>query len=193
MSIATIADTMNRYPNAKVIYFDAHADINTYASSNSKHYHGMPLSFVTGIDRDSKFTFIKNKLKLENLLYIGGRCWDTFERDLIYKHNIKHIDPHELNTDFENATNKILTFAGNSPIHVSFDVDSMDKSLVPSTGTAVKGGIKMNIGKDILQQIKNNTNVVNVDITELNMDLGTQKESQRSLKNTDELFKSFLV
>ena len=62
MSIATIADTMNRYPNAKVIYFDAHADINTYASSNSKHYHGMPLSFVTGIDRDSKFTFIKNKM-----------------------------------------------------------------------------------------------------------------------------------
>jgi arginase len=153
----------------------------------------MPLSFVTGIDRDSKFTFIKNKLKLENLLYIGGRCWDTFERDLIYKHNIKHIDPRELNTDFENATNKILTFAGNSPIHVSFDVDSMDKSLVPSTGTAVKGGIKMNIGKDILQQIKNHTNVVNVDITELNMDLETQKESQRSLKNTDELFKSFLI
>jgi arginase len=193
MSIATIADTMNRYPNAKVIYFDAHADINTYASSNSKHYHGMPLSFVTGIDHDDKFTFIKNKLKLENLLYIGGRCWDTFERDLIYKHNIKHIDPHELNTDFENATNKILTFAGNSPIHVSFDVDSMDKSVVPSTGTAVKGGIKMNIGKDILQQIKNHTNVVNVDITELNMDLGTQKETQRSLKNTDELFKSFLT
>lgn len=30
MSIATIADTMNRYPKAKVIYFDAHADINTY-------------------------------------------------------------------------------------------------------------------------------------------------------------------
>jgi arginase family enzyme len=69
----------------------------------------------------------------------------------------------------------------------------MDKSVVPSTGTAVKGGIKMNIGKDILQQIKNHTNVVNVDITELNMDLGTQKETQRSLKNTDELFKSFLT
>lgn len=192
MSIATIADTMNRYPNAKVIYFDAHADINTYTSSKSNHYHGMPLSFVTGIDNDVKFTFIKNKLKLDNLLYIGSRCWDIFERDLIYKHNIKYIDSNELNNDFENATNKILTFAGKSPIHISFDVDSMDKNLVPSTGTAVKGGIKLNISKDILQQIKNYTNVVNVDITELNMDLGTQKEKQKSLKNVHELFKSFL-
>jgi arginase len=192
MSIATIADTMNRHPNAKVIYFDAHADINTYASSNSKHYHGMPLSFVTGIDRDSKLTFIKNKLKLENLLYIGGRCWDIFERDLIHKHNIKHIDPDELNNDFDNAMNKILTFAGTSPIHLSFDVDCMDKSLVPSTGTAVYGGIKMDIGKEVLKQIKNHTNVVNVDITELNMDLGTNKETQKSLKNTNELFAPFL-
>lgn len=192
MSIATIADTLNRYPAAKVIYFDAHADINTYASSNSKHYHGMPLSFVTGIDNDSKFSFIKNKLKLENLLYIGGRCWDIFERDLIYKHNIKHIDPHELNNDFENAMNKILTFAGNNPIHLSFDVDCMDKSLVPSTGTAVKGGIEMSTGKNVLEQIKKYTNVVNVDITELNMDLGTHNESETSLKNTVELFKPFL-
>ena len=37
MSIATIANTLNKHPDAKVIYFDAHADINTYKSSNSKH------------------------------------------------------------------------------------------------------------------------------------------------------------
>lgn len=192
MSIATIADTMNRYPNAKVIYFDAHADINTYQSSKSKHYHGMPLSFVTGIDKDDKFSFIKNKLKLENLLYIGGRCWDIFERNLIYKHNIKHIDPDELNNDFENAMNKILAFSGTAPIHLSFDVDCMDKSLVPSTGTAVKGGIKQDIGEEVLKQIKNHTNVVNVDITELNMDLGTHNEAEKSLKNTKRLFEPFL-
>ena len=133
-----------------------------------------------------------NLLKLENLLYIGGRCWDIFECDLIYKHNIKHNDPYELHNDFPNAMNKILTFAGISPIYLSFDVDCMDKSLIPSTCTAVNGGININIGKDVLKQIKNYTNVVNVDITELNMDLGTHKESQKSLKNTDELFKQFL-
>lgn len=193
MSIATIAETLNRYPNAKVIYFDAHADINTYQSSKSKHFHGMPLSFVTGVDHDKLFDFIKHKLKFKNLLYIGGRCWDIFERDLIYKHNIKHIDPHELNNDFENAMNKILTFAGNNPVHLSFDVDSMDKAIVPSTGTAVTGGIKMAIGKKVLEGIKNYTNVVNVDITELNMNLGTHNEAEKSLEHVGELFKPFLM
>jgi arginase len=192
MSIATIADTLNRFPKAKVIYFDAHADLNTYKSSKSKHFHGMPLSYITGIDTNDHFNFIKNKLPMENLLYIGGRCWDIFERDLIYKNNIKHIDPKELNGDFKNAMNKILNFANDSPIHLSFDVDCMDKSLVPSTGTAVKGGIKMNIGKKVLEELKKNVNIVNVDITELNMDIGSTKEANKSGENTVKLFKPFI-
>lgn len=192
MTIATAVDTLNRYPNAKVIYFDAHADINTYKMSKSKHYHGMPLSFITGIDKDSRFPKLKKKLKFDNLLYIGGRCWDIFERDLIYKHNIKHIDPKELNEDFENAMNKILTFAGKSPIHLSFDVDCMDITVVPSTGTSVKGGIEMDIGKKVLDNLRNFTNVVNVDITELNMNLGSKKEADMSGKNTLKLFENYL-
>ena len=192
MSIATIADTLNRHHNAKVIYFDAHADINTLKSSNSKHYHGMPLSFITGIGKNEHFDFIKHKLKFQDLLYIGGRCWDIFERDLIYKENIKHIDPKELNNDFENAMNKILEFAGNSPIHLSFDVDCMDKKYIPSTGTAVTGGIEMNIGEKVLDILKNKTNIVNIDITELNLSLGTEKEIDKSAQNTIELFKNFL-
>jgi arginase family enzyme len=68
----------------------------------------------------------------------------------------------------------------------------MDKSIVPSTGTAVKGGIEMTTGKNVLEGIKKYTNVVNVDITELNMDLGSHNETAKSLKNTVELFKPFL-
>jgi len=192
MSIATIADTLNRYPDTKVIYFDAHADINTYENSKSKHYHGMPLSFVTGLDKNEHFDFIKNKLRFDNLLYIGSRCWDIFERNVVYEHNIKFIEPKELNTDYENAMNKILTFTGNNPVHLSFDVDCMDKSYIPSTGTAVSGGIEMEIGKNVLRELKNKANVVNIDITELNLDLGSEKEVKESGENTIELFKDYL-
>ena len=85
-----------------------------------------------------------------------------------------------------------MNFVGNSPVHVSFDVDSIDPKYIPSTGTPVKNGVELNNAIKILDNL-NNTNIVNVDITELNMDLGTQKETQRSLKNTDELFQSFLI
>ena len=192
MSIATISDTLNKYPNAKVIYFDAHADLNTYKSSNSKHYHGMPLSFVTGLDHDPKFDFIKNKLGYDNLLYIGGRCWDIFERNEVYKRNIKFLTPNDINNHFEESLNKILDFVGNSPVHVSFDVDSIDPSYIPATGTPVKNGIQLNNAITILDKL-NSKNIVNMDITELNMDLGkTQNDNAKSGKNTVILFERFL-
>jgi len=191
MAIATIADTLNKHPNAKVIYFDAHADINTYKSSNSKHYHGMPLSFVTGLDKNPHFSFIKNKLPFENLLYIGSRCWDIFEVNEVYKDNIKFITPDEINNNFKGSLNKILNFVGNSPIHVSFDVDSIDPKFIPSTGTPVKNGIKLSNAKKILDKL-NNKDIVNMDITELNMDLGSKSDGIKSGKNTVLLFKKFL-
>jgi arginase len=192
MSIATIADTLNKYPNAKVIYFDAHADINTYESSNSKHYHGMPLSFVTGIDKNEKFSFIKNKLPFENLLYIGGRCWDIFERNEIHEEKIKFLTPNDINNHFESSMNKIMSFVGSSPVHVSFDVDSVDPKYIPSTGTPVKNGIDMHKAISILDNLNNNNEIVNVDITELNMDLGTKQDGIKSGINTEKIFHKFL-
>lgn len=191
MAIATIASTLNKYPDAKVIYFDAHADINTYASSKSKHYHGMPLSFVTGIDTDKRFSFIKNKLPFENLLYIGSRCWDTFEVNEVYKKNIKFLTPDEINGNFTESMNKIMNFVGNSPVHVSFDVDSIDPKYIPSTGTAVKNGIELDNAIKILDNL-NNTNIVNMDITELNMNLGSKADGKKSGINTALLFKKFI-
>jgi len=191
MSIATIADTINKYPNAKVVYFDAHADINTYESSNSKHYHGMPLSYVTGLDTNTKFSFIKNKLPFENILYIGSRCWDPFEIETVYKHNIKFLTPDEINNNFNESLNKILTFVGSNPVHVSFDVDSIDPKYIPSTGTPVKNGIELNKAIAILDKL-NSGDIVNLDITELNMKLGKKDDGKKSGINTEKLFHNFL-
>jgi arginase len=191
MAISTIADTLNKYPDAKVIYFDAHADINTYKSSNSKHYHGMPLSFVTGIDEDKHFSFIKNLLPFENLLYIGSRCWDTFEVNEVYKDKIKFLTPDDINKNFADSLHKILNFVGDSPVHVSFDVDSIDPKYIPSTGTPVKNGVEMKNAMTILDKL-NNTNIVKMDITELNMDLGTKEDGIKSGINTEKLFHKFI-
>ena len=193
MSIATIADTLNQHPDAKVIYFDAHGDINTYDSALAKNYHAMPLSFVTGIDKDvnGDFPFIKNKLKLENLLFVGTRCLDQYEVDIIYKYNIKTITPSEINNDLPTAMAKMEEFVGNSPFHISFDVDCMDPKYIPSTGTVDSGGIKLENGKKILDYLYTK-NVVNVDITELNVSLGTSKEVDKSMKNSVELYREYI-
>jgi arginase len=192
MAVATIAYTLNTYPNAKVIYFDAHADINSYKSSNSKHYHGMPLSFLTGLDYNKHFKFIKNKLPFSNLLYIGSRCFDIFEADEVYKHNILVLTPDDINNHFKESFDKILSFLGNSPTHISFDVDSIDPTYIPSTGTPVKKGLRLSNAKQILNKLSNVGNIVNMDITELNLELGSSRDKTKSGKNAIKLFDQFL-
>jgi arginase len=192
MAIATIADTLNRYPDAKVIYFDAHADINTYKSSASKHVHGMPLAFLTGLDKHRSFSFIKNKLPFANLLYVGSRCWDTFEMDEIYKKNILFITPEEFNRPGKEIENALLNFVGDSPLHISFDVDSVDPKYISSTGTPVKGGILLEKAKKVLDLLDKRANIVNMDITEWNPHIGTKKQRQKSEVNTTYLFSRFL-
>ena len=191
MAIATIAHTLNTYPNAKVLYFDAHGDINTLASSKSKHYHGMPLSFITGLDHDARFSFIKNKLSFDNLCYFGTRCLDPAERDVIYDKNIKYVESSELNNHINEVIQKVDDFIGDSPVHLSFDVDSVDPSFIPSTGTTVKHGIRYSIAIQMLNYLYTK-NVVNVDITELNVGLGSKEEIEKSEKNTRTLFRDFL-
>ena len=191
MAIATIAHSLNNYEDLKVIYFDAHADINTLEESESKHYHGMPLSFVTGIDYNKNFSFIKNKLKFENLMYIGTRCLDKFEVDELYKQNIKYLTPDDINNNYKESISKIVSFIGSSPIHISFDVDAIDPEYIPSTGTPVKNGVNLQTAINTLHVLRSN-NMVSMDITELNMNLGTDGDSKKSMKNTLMLFKAFL-
>ena len=192
MAVATIAYTLNTYPNAKVIYFDAHGDINTYKSSDSKNYHGMPLSFLTGLDYNKHFTFIKNKLPFSNLLYIGSRSFDDYEVEEVRKHNILLLMPDDINNHFKESLDKILHFIGNSPTHISFDVDSVDPSYIPSTGTPVKHGLRLNYAKQILNKLATMGNVVNMDITELNLELGSSLDRTKSGKNSIKLFDNFL-
>ena len=154
----------------------------------------MPLSFITGIDKDvnGDFPFIKNKLKLDNLLFVGTRCLDQFEVDIIYKYNIKTITPSEINNDLPTALAKMEEFVGNSPFHISFDVDCMDPKYIPSTGTVDSGGIKLENAKKILDYLYNK-DVVNVDMTELNVRLGTVEDVSGSMKSTADLFVRYLM
>ena len=133
MSIATVADSLNKFADKdlKVLWFDAHPDINTYESSKSKNYHGMPLSYLTGLSKNSDFSFIHHTLDFDNLMYIGIRDIDHYEKKIIEEKNIKYISCNEVNHNLNKSLDKIINFIGNSPIHLSFDVDCMDPAFAP--------------------------------------------------------------
>ncbi|KAG6898270.1 hypothetical protein C0992_000715 [Termitomyces sp. T32_za158] len=130
------------HPEACLIWIDAHADINTVETTDSGNIHGMPVSFLLGIgNRVSEFSWVKPLLKADRLVYIGLRDVDAGEKRILRENNIKAFSMHEVD---KYGIGKVVEMAldhvnpnRNRPIHLSFDVDALDPSVAPSTGTPV--------------------------------------------------------
>ena len=195
MSISTLAYTLNKYPNAKVLWIDAHPDINTYDSSETKNIHGMPLSMLSGLDKSygSNFSFIKNNLSLNNLMYIGIRSIDDYEKEVIDKYNISYIPSKIVNNNPEQSVSIIKNFISDSPFHVSIDVDSLSSDIMPCTGTPVENGIYYAQLKYLINHITLMNNLVNVDLVELNVvDINNTGMESECLNKTRMLFQNVL-
>lgn len=193
MSISTVQDSLNKNPETKVIWIDAHPDINTKLSSKTKNYHGMPLSILTGLDKNSPLIFQKHVLPFNNLLYIGIRDIDPFEKSIINTYSIQKITVDDLNykEDMEDIKLKLNQFIGNSPVHLSFDVDCLDPYILPCTGTKVKKGLGLFYTRFVLDIILKHK-VTSIDLTELNLSLGNIYDREKSLKNILFLFKDII-
>lgn len=175
MSIATVAESLNHNPNIKVLWIDAHADINTYNESKSKNLHGMPLSYLSGLDYDENFDFIKSKLNLNNLMYVGIRDLDDFEKSVLDDNHIKFVDCKEFN---KGKFESIFNFMIGNEIHLSFDVDSIDPKYLDSTGTPVDDGLSVDKVTFFLDSLlKYKMNIYNIDLTEINFNLGDKESS----------------
>ncbi|KAF1793247.1 Ureohydrolase domain [Phytophthora cactorum] len=131
----SLAGLLSVHPDAGVIWVDAHADINTPADSDSGNMHGMPISFLMeGMVDSSKvpgFEWLANgpTMKPEQLVYVGLRDVDTFERRVIHEKGIKafsmqEVDRYGIGKTMEMALDHLL-----------------DPLVAPSTGTRVRGGL----------------------------------------------------
>ncbi len=150
-----------------VIWIDAHPDINTIESSQTKREHGMPLSFLTGIEKTWDWTKDLKKLDFKDLHYWGIRDFDEFEKKLLQDKKIR-LD-HNLNSIL-----KVCEKYEN--LHISFDIDALDPLYTPSTGTPVSNGLSLEEIKLFFESIKKKN--ICLDIVEYNPELGGQKEKK---------------
>ena len=68
------------YPEARVLWIDAHIDANTPQSSLTGDLHGGPVAYLTGLRPDWGK---KPVLSLKDLVYFGIRQWEPEEMILI--------------------------------------------------------------------------------------------------------------
>jgi len=166
-----------------VIWVDAHADLNTPHSSPSGNIHGMPLSHLLGVG-DARLLDIWGggaALQPQDLVFIGLRSLDPFERAFVREHEIraytmKEIDRRGLATVAEEA----LEYLADVPrLHVSFDADALDPSLAPGVGTPVPGGLTYREAHLLMELLADSGKVTSLDLVEVNPVLDVKNSTGR--------------
>jgi len=181
ISLGSLSGSLKHHKdNLTTIWIDAHADINTEESSPSGNLHGMPLSYLTGLEKDFFKDEKTNLLNTDNLLYLGIRDIDKYEEEIINEKNIKYLTSNDINNNI-NKLNDVKIMTDN--IHVSIDVDVLDPKYMKSTGTPVDNGISLDKLEQILKWIKSEGNVTSIDIVEFNPKIGNIYEYEYSLHN----------
>lgn len=146
IAIGTIAGIAGRYQNLGVIWFDAHADMNTPFTSPSGNIHGMPLAVAMGFGHPL-LTGIggrRGRIRPENIVMLGVRDIDAGERLFMQRRNIKVVSVREIAV---RGIRPVLTEAVDylsdrcDGIHLSFDLDGLDPAVAPGVGTPSPGGV----------------------------------------------------
>jgi len=191
IAIGSVTASLEKYQDDLVlIWIDAHADINSFKSSRTKNIHGIPLDILTKSPFISNFN---NKLKYNQLIYIGLRDCDDYEIKLINDNHISNFTSNEINSlDIFHQThlfNLLNEITYDKKIHLSLDVDALDPKYILCTGTPVSNGLSMDFVTKLISSLKHK--IINADIVELNLDLETVEDQEKSLNNTLELISSF--
>lgn len=147
ISIGTIRAFNECFDNLTVLHIDAHADLR-------KEYEGSSCNHACAVYEASQTT---------NLVQVGIRSMDIAETRIIdeektfFAHDMAK-DEYWMDTVIEALTDNVF---------ITFDLDALDPSIMPSTGTPEPGGLFWYETLDFLKQVFAERNVVGFDIVEL--------------------------
>ena len=129
-----------------LIWFDAHADMNTPETTPSGNIHGMPLAVLLGFGAPelTNVAGFAPKIDPKCCAHVGARDIDPGERELIRKlgmrfFTMREIDERGMKDCMDDAI-KIASRASGG-YAVTFDVDVLDPGDAPGSGTLVRGGL----------------------------------------------------
>ncbi len=147
VALPVIEQAAKKYPDLKIIHFDAHTDLR-------EDYLGEALSHSSVI----------------------RRAWDILGDNSIWQFGIRSGTREEFYWSKEGHTNMCLhnfnTLCtavgdiGNSPVYLTIDLDVLDPSNFPGTGTPEAGGVSFT---DLISALKilSKLNIIGADIVEL--------------------------
>jgi guanidinopropionase len=149
-----------------MIHFDAHSDTNDRYFGDNPYTHGTP--FRRAVE--------EGLLDPKRIVQIGirGSIYDPSDYDFAKANGIRIIFIEEFaRRGPEDVMAEARKIVGNDPIYLSFDIDVIDPSMAPGTGTPEIGGITTREAQALLRSLRG-TDIVGADVVEVSppFDLG---------------------
>ena len=183
-SIAAVAaHCRNQGKKLRVLWLDAHADFNTRDITPSGNIHGMPVACLVGLGPEQLTTMggPAPALRPDQIRQIGIRSVDRGEKRLVQEHRLdiydmRYIDEVGMRRVMEEALDGV---DADTHLHVSFDVDMLDPSIAPGTGTRVPGGVNYREAQLIMEMVADTGRMASLDIVEVNPALDRRNATAR--------------
>lgn len=147
VTLGAFRAVFKQYPDVHIIHFDAHADLR-------QEYLGVELSHAC----------------------VLRRCWDLTGDGRIFQFGIRsgdrsewqwgrdHVTTHPF--DLEGLEERVNTL-GDKPVYFTVDLDVLDPSVFPGTGTPEPGGVSFEALRQAVTLVCSRCNVVGCDVNEL--------------------------
>jgi len=156
-----------------LLWFDAHADMNTPETSPSGNVHGMPMAAVLGYG-PRQLTHIYEfapKIFPENAVMIGLRDVDRAEGELVKRSGMrvftmKEIDKRGIGMVLDEAIS--IVTKGTDGFSVTLDADFLDPIESPGVATPVRGGADYREAHLAMEMIADTKKMASFEITEIN-------------------------
>jgi arginase len=156
-----------------LIWFDAHADMNTPETSPSGNIHGMPLSALLGFGAPelTQIGGFAPKLDPRYCAHIGARDIDQGERELIHRLGMRFFAMREIDErGMAACIDDAIAIASKAPAgySVTFDVDALDPGDAPGSGTLVRGGLTYREAHLAMEKISEAGGMRSLEVVEIN-------------------------
>lgn len=170
IAIGTLAGIARAGRRPGVIWFDAHADINTPRTSPSGNVHGMPLAVATGLAGEPFPADLRGSVDGLAVVLIATRDVDAEERANVAQAGVTALTMADIDrTGMAAAIERaIAVAAAGAGIHVSIDMDAIDPDEAPGVGTPVRGGLTYREAQLAMEMLAASGKVRSIEIAEVN-------------------------
>jgi len=143
---------IKKYKKLCLLHFDAHADLR-------QSYNGEKFSHASAIRRC---------LDYKNVSVISFGIRNISKSEVLYlKKNSSKIKIFWAKDKSKWNLNKFKKIIKNKNVYLTFDVDGLDSSIMPATGTPEPGGLFWEETLNIIKIASKNSNIVGADVNEL--------------------------